>query len=330
MIYKKDPIQVAFACDRNYVMPLTVALCSAAANCDRARSLVFNIFQNGISPSVREKVEGSLRRIEFPDAYINWLEAPIEHVASFKMVKEWLTPSAFVRLLIPDLLPIDIEKVLYLDCDIVVNDDLGELWDMDMDNKSLLAARDTIGWVGNPNGGLSNYRELGIPGDAKYFNSGVLVINARKWREHATSQRLLNYLRNNQEIIKYEDQEVLNAVLFDDWGELEFRWNWQIIWRGVRIGTHTMDWTPERKRKSIIHFITGEKPWLPGCDYEERRHFFEYLDRTEWAGWRVPWMKEIQCRSIRPFHDARNAAGRLRQRLRRNSPGYTDEHRSLP
>lgn len=312
-----NSIQVAFACDANYVIPLTVAMCSTAANCDPARRLVFNVFQNGIGSTVRDKVERSLNRIGFPNAHLNWLEAPIEHVANFKIVNKWLSPSALVRLLIPNLLPPEVEKVLYLDCDVVVNDDLGELWDMDMEDKSLLAARDTIGWVGNPDGGVSNYRELGIPDDAKYFNSGVLLINAKKWRERGTSQRLLSYLRNHQAIIRYEDQEVLNAVLFDDWGELEFRWNYQIIWRGVRIGTHKMAWVPERTTKSIVHFITGEKPWLPGCDYEERKYYFEYLDRTEWAGWRVPVWREVYGRAIRRFADARNSAGRLRQLLKR-------------
>jgi len=310
-----NSIQVVLACDANYVMPLAVAMCSAATNCDRSRNLTFNVFQDGIDSALREKVERSLRQTGFPNARINWMKAPIERVANVKMVNKWLTPMTLVRLLIPDLLPPEVQRVIYLDCDLVVNDDLGHLWDMDIGGKSLLAARDTIGWVGNPDGGVSNYRELGIPGDAKYFNAGVLMVNLRKWRERGTSERLLSYLKNHQAIIKYEDQEVLNAVLFDDWGELDFRWNWQIIWRGVRIGTHKAAWAPERTRKSIIHFITGEKPWLPGCDYEEKEYFFQYLDRTEWAGWRVPWYREVYFRSLRPFSDARNALGRLRRRL---------------
>ena len=315
ILNSNEAIQVAFACDVNYVIPLTVAMCSVATNCDSSRHLVFNVFQEGIGLGLRQKVDLSLKRTGSTTAHINWLEAPIERVKSFPIVNRWLTPVALVRLLIPDLLPLEVNKVLYLDCDLVVNDDLSELWDMDVGGKSLLAARDTIGWVDNPDGGLSNYGELGIPGDSKYFNSGVLLLNVKKWRERGTSEQLLRYMRDYQAIIRYEDQEVLNAVLFDDWGELEFRWNWQIIWRGVRIGTHKMAWVPERSRKSIIHFITSEKPWLPGCDYEEKKYFFEYLDRTEWAGWRVPWYREVYFRALRPFSDARNTLGRLRRKF---------------
>lgn len=311
----KDMIHVVLAADSNYAMPLAVAMCSAAANCNQSRRLVFHVVQSEFDPHLRAKLERSVARTAFPNARVIWIEAPLERVANVKIVNKWLTAMTLVRLVLPELLPSEVHKVLYLDCDVVVNEDLGELWDMDIGEKSLFAARDTIGSVGNPDGGLSNYRELGIPGDAKYFNAGVLLLNLKKWRERGTSEQLLRYMRDHQAILRYEDQEVLNAVLFDDWGELEFRWNWQIVWRGVRIGTHKMAWAPERGRKSIIHFITGEKPWLPGCDYEEKKYFFHYLDQTEWAGWRVPWYRELYCRSVRPLGDARNALGRLRRKL---------------
>jgi lipopolysaccharide biosynthesis glycosyltransferase len=76
-----------------------------------------------------------------------------------------------------------------------------------------------------------------------------------------------------------------------------------------------MGWLPGTTRKSIVHFITAEKPWLPGCDYEEKKYFFEYLDRTAWAGQRVPWLKEIYGRSRRALTDVRNALGMVRRRV---------------
>jgi lipopolysaccharide biosynthesis glycosyltransferase len=315
----KDTIQVVLCCDANYVMPLTVAICSAAKNCDSSRSLVFNVFQHGINSELRRRVEISLKRTGSAHAYINWLEAPLGRLPKMKIVNKWLTAMAWLRLLIPDLLPLEVKKALYFDCDVVVEDDLSGLWDLDIGEKSLLAVRDTIGCVSNPDGGLCNYRELGIPGDAKYFNSGVLLLNLERWRARETSGHLVSYMMRYRDIIRYEDQEVLNAVLFDDWGELEFRWNWQIVWRGVRIGTHKEGWVPDRERKSIVHFITSEKPWVPGCECAEKELFFKYLDRTEWAGWRVPWYKEIYRRGSLPLEDARNALGRFRRKLFRTA-----------
>ena len=308
-----DPIHVVLAADANYTMPLAVTICSAVANCGRNREMVFHVFEKDIDPSLRKKVEISVTRAGSCAAEINWLAAPMHRFNDLRVTHHWITPLTFVRLLVPELLPTEVDKAIYMDCDAVVVDDLSKLWDTDVDGKSLFAARDLIGWVSDPNAGICNYRELGIPEKSKYFNAGILLVNLKKWRRQDTSQRLLNYLKNYRDIIRASDQEALNAVLFDDWGELDFRWNWQIIPRYYRIGTHKMGWSPPPSRKSIIHFHSEEKPWLPGCDYDEKKVFFEYLDRTEWAGWRVPLYMEVYGRTVRPLNDARNALGRLRR-----------------
>jgi len=310
-----DAIQVAFAADANYVMPLTVAICSAALNCNRQRRLEFSVIEKGIGPDLRTKVESSLARTGFPHASIRWLQAG-DQIGNLKIAHHYLTSLTYGKLLIPTLLSEEVEKAIYLDCDLVVNGDLGELWDTDLRDKSLLAVRDRIGFVDAP-GGISNYRELGIAAGAKYFNAGVLVINLAKWRQEATDERVFSYMRLHRDIIKMEDQEGLNAVLFDDWDELDFRWNWQIPWRGYRRGRNPMPWLPaETGQRRIVHFTSSEKPWLPGCDYEEKKCFFEYLDRTEWVGWRVSPLNEIVSRTKRAIDDARDFLGRLRSSRR--------------
>lgn len=257
-------------------------------------------------------VESSLAKVGFPDARIKWIVAPVDLIDDLKLDKPYLSAMAYARVLLPYLIPGDVSKVLYLDSDLVVRDDLAELWDTDLGDKALFAVRDRIASVSAPRG-LANYRELGIPHDAKYFNSGLLLVSLARWRERKISERIFSYLRTNRAIIKMEDQEGLNAVLFDDWGELPFRWNWQIPWRLHRSGKKKMEWVPDESTKSIIHFTTAEKPWLPACDVEEKQYFFWYLDRTEWAGWRVSFFKEIYARFWRIIEDARTAAGAFRQ-----------------
>ncbi len=307
-------IHIVFAADANYAMPLTVAICSVATNCDKKDGLVFHVIQSDIGPDLRAKVEVSLERVGFPNARINWLDAPLDRISNFKLGHRHTTCLTFARLLIQELLSPEIEKAIYLDCDLVVNDDIGELWNSSLDGKSLCAVRDSIGVV-SEEGGIANYQELGIPADAPYFNAGVLLLNLKKWREHGLCARVLTYLHTHREIIKLADQEALNAILWDDWGELNYRWNWQIVWRRIRLGKEEMCWKPETTAKSIVHFIHAEKPWLPGCDYEEKRYFFDYLDRTAWAGFRVPWWKEVYGRSERALREARNSLGMLRRRI---------------
>jgi lipopolysaccharide biosynthesis glycosyltransferase len=314
--FEENAIQVALASDRNYVLPLSVAICSAAANSDRRRPIVFHVIQNGIEPQLRARVERSLENCGFPDARIHWISIELHHLADLKVANAYLNVLAYARLLIPDLLPSNVTKVLYLDSDVVVRGDLAELWDMELGPKALLAVRDLIAWVGAPRG-IATYRELGIPAEANYFNSGVLLMNLKKWREEHVSSRVFDYVRNNRATIQMEDQEGLNAILFDDWGELAFRWNWQIPWRTFRLGRKTMPWKPDDETKNIIHFTTEEKPWLPGCDVKEKRDFFYYLDKTDWAGWRVPLAREIQGRLLRVLDDFRAVAGSVRRRTLR-------------
>jgi lipopolysaccharide biosynthesis glycosyltransferase len=311
MTSSSDTIHVALASDAKYAMPLTVAICSAATNCDRRRRLMFYIIHNDIPSVLQKKIERSLAATGFPEARIHWIPIEAEQQFVDLPLERYFTPMIYARLLIPFLLPPDLDKALYLDCDLVVVGDLAEVWDFDFDGKALLAVRDRIGTVGGL-GGLKNHRELGIPPSAKFFNSGVLLINMRKWRSEKISQSVFDYLRRHSALGQL-DQEGLNAVLFDDWKELPFRWNWQVPWRMYRLEKRTMQWLPDDNVKHVIHFTTAEKPWLPGCDVEEKQSFFEYLDRTEWAGWRVPVLYEVLGRSRRFIDDVRTLMGALRR-----------------
>ena len=309
-----DTIHVALASDCNYVIPLSVAICSAATNCDKRRPIVFHVIQNGIERQLRERVERSLENCRFPDARLQWISIPLDHVAGLPIANSYLSALTYARLLIPDLLPGDVTKVLYLDADVVVTGNLAELWDTEIGSRAVFAVRDLIAFVGAPRG-IAMYRQLGIPADSKYFNAGVLLMNLTKWRDERISARVFDYMRRNRATLQMEDQEGLNAILFDDWGELPFRWNWQIPWRMVRLGRRSMPWTPNEATKNIIHYTSAEKPWLPGCDIKEKQEFFEYLDRTDWAGWRVPLGYEITARSLRVLDNLRALIGSAQRRI---------------
>ena len=297
-------------------MPLTVAMCSTALNFDSSRSLFFYVIHSGISSGIRRKIETSLVKTGCANAHILWIDAPLERVTNFRIVNKYLSALTYMKILLPEILPSDLDKVLYLDCDIVVNADLSELWDVKFGGKAVLAVRDRIAWVGAL-GGLGNYRELNISPVAKYFNSGVLYLDLAVWREKEICERICAYVRSHRTTLRMEDQEALNAVLHDDWGELPFKWNWQVPWRWYRNGRRKMRWVPEASAKNTIHFTTAEKPWLPGCDAEEKAYFFRYLDRTDWSGWRVPISKEVYARFIRAIGDVRSILGDFRRKLTR-------------
>lgn len=293
-------IEVVLASDVNYVMPMSVVLASAAMNCSEDRLLKIHIIEKGYSESLKERVKESLNQVRPSNLQLHWYPVSLEGLSDLPIVQSHLSLMTYSRLLLPQLLPKTVRLALYLDCDVLVEGDLSELWDEHKPQKALGAVRDRIGSVGSL-GGLSNFQELRISPDTPYFNAGVLFINVEAWREEAIGNRVFDYLRKYNSILQFEDQEALNAVLYDSWTELPQRWNQQIVPRYFRRGSDVA--LPNLIENGIIHFITSEKPWIPGCEYSERRRFYEYLDRTDWRGWRTKTHHEIYVRSKRALGD---------------------------
>jgi lipopolysaccharide biosynthesis glycosyltransferase len=308
-----DSLYVVFAADANYAMPLAVALCSAAKNCSSARMIAFYILESGFTDALKKRVERSLSIVRSDAVSIHWKTVSAKDLAGYKLAHGYTSAMTFARLLIPDLLPIEATKAIYLDSDVVVLGDLCQLWDQHIGSHAILAARDTTATVSEPTG-IANYEELGIPADNHYFNAGVLVLNITRWRELNLAAHLFNYLDHYRNIIQLADQEALNAVLWNDWRELDYAWNWQIEWRDYRLGRAMPSWNPPASPRHIVHFITAEKPWRPGCDYPEKRFFYDYLQETDWAGWRLSALDEISGRTRRSLLEVRKRIGIWRRR----------------
>jgi lipopolysaccharide biosynthesis glycosyltransferase len=306
------PIQIVFAADANYAMPLSVAICSAARSCDASQRIIFTVLHDNFDSDLQRRVQASLASTGRSSATINWIQTAADSLSQLTIANGYLTQMTYARLLIPQVLGIDVSRALYLDCDIVVLEDISALWETNLDDKVIGAVKDHIGTVSSPRG-LLNYRELGMSPGAKYFNAGVLLIDLDKWRLNKISERAFNYVHSYRDVIQMEDQEALNAVLYGAWKELPIQWNWQIEYKKQRERTLPSTERAVAEKRNIVHFTTAEKPWRPGCDYEERHLFFEQLDRTEWAGWRVPLTKELSARVRRGIQDFRDTCGRLRR-----------------
>ncbi len=180
----------------------------------------------------------------------------------------------YYRLLIPDLLPVDIKKVLYFDSDLLVLKPLDELWMIDIDHYYLAAVQNIID--------DSHRKKLGLSINSKYFNSGVMLLNLEKWRIDNLSEKVINYIKNNPEKIENVDQDGLNAILNGEWFELPLKWNVQSY--------HFL--TDEGKIRyadcisdpAIIHFTgNGTKPWQNQS--EPHPYLVEYIyfrNKTPW------------------------------------------------
>jgi lipopolysaccharide biosynthesis glycosyltransferase len=301
-VLKNEPIAIVCAADDNYAMPLAVSVRSALVNIKNERQVVVFIIDGGIKPHNKRKICQSFAgRCE-----VKWLTVPDELLSRMKMISssdtgkltgaEYVSITSYYRLFISEILPTQFNKVIYLDSDIVVSGDVSNLWEIDIKDNYLLAVQDHevfCPYVSSPNG-LLNWKELGFASDSKYFNAGVLVLNLEKWRSDDMCTKALDYLAKNRQYIRWHDQDILNAIVKGQWGELDRRWN-------------KMD--PQRltsedvENAYIIHFTSMAKPWSTLEQYAPRDLFYHYLDLTAWSGYRLTLWRRLWRRLKREVNN---------------------------
>lgn len=210
--------------------------------------------------------------------------------------------STFYRLFAADWLPKDIEKIIYMDCDLIVTGNLKFLWEEGMDeNISLCATHDFVR--------INDYHRLKIcKKDHTYFNAGVLLINLVYWRNHSVGQQCVDYICTYPERILIADQEALNAVSVGKVKYLHPKYNTMSFYfakeeyLSVRVWYDDMKAIQEAIKSPVIIHFAGEKPWFKGDYLPYRDEWMKYLAMTEWrnikikykGGWKGRWKSFCQ------------------------------------
>lgn len=286
-------IKVVCASDNNYAMPLGVMLYSLLKHLNKNSTVEVFVIDGGISNKNKTKILKSLAFAQ-DKLKIHWLNPQNSHL--FSQIKNaktshHITLAAYYRLLVSDLLPSNINKIIYLDIDLLLQNDLSHLWSIDVSNHCIAAIQDMGLPYVSSNYGLKIYSELNIPPKTKYFNSGVIVINLTLWRNQKISQQVVDFLSKYSEKIRWHDQDALNAVLAEKWLEVDPRWNqipyiltlksWQespfseVVFNQVINDPY------------IIHYATENKPWKYRVTPRPNDAlYFKYLDETIWKKWR--------------------------------------------
>jgi lipopolysaccharide biosynthesis glycosyltransferase len=278
-------VHVAAGCDENYALPLAVMLASIQANLGSEVTVVAHVLQSGLQPATRQRIAASVdsRRVE-----IDWIPVEPQQLAiAAGTLRSFDTVSlaSYHRLLLPTLLPATLDRVIYLDCDLVVLHDLWDLWRTDVSGHCLGAVRELLEqarYAASPSG-VRLYRELGLRPDLELFNAGVMLINLARWRQRLLAPRAFHYLREAGTELRWHDQEALNVVVAGDWLPLDVRWN--VTLHAYREETDAaLRALVEQPR--VVHYNASVKPWQPHYRLSQRELFFRYADATQWSGWR--------------------------------------------
>lgn len=184
----------------------------------------------------------------------------------------------YYRLLLPNIIDKKIDKLIYFDCDTLIRGSIKELWDFPIDNYALAAVEDVL----SPIAGM--IEQLGYDSKYRYFNSGVLLINLEYWRDHDISNKCIKFLNENSALVFHPDQDALNAVLFDKWQHLPYKFNFLTSYQKLYFKKEQMQYDFERKGNNypiVVHF-TGTKPWSSKCRSIFKLEYHEYSKCSPW------------------------------------------------
>lgn len=170
----------------------------------------------------------------------------------------WVSKPTYYRLLASDILPKEIQKVIYLDCDIAVVGDIKPLWNVDLSGKAIAGVMDCDE--------EKNRTRMGNPLQSTYVNAGVALYNLGYWRENHLSDLFFAYIRENEAKLLLMDQDVVNGVLHNKMRLVPERYNFQVAffaktyWKSYS-ETFQRTLLSENKAAAIVHYVGGIKPW---------------------------------------------------------------------
>ncbi len=266
-----EKIRILIGADDRYAMPMTVAAHSALYHLAQDREVELHVLDGGISSENRRRSKEILRQAH-PLVEIHWRNAQLDDFQDINV--GIFSKSSMIRLQVTQLFSIDVERVLYIDSDVVINDDVSQLWQFPLEKFPVWAVND--GPPGSFKVNITDkFPEVKAHDDALYFNSGVLLFNLPEWRTQRISEKTLYFLNQHSHKLSFPDQDALNAVVAGNWGHLPRRWNMQVYRINQPFG-------PDAKEKGIIHYTTF-KPWEREFTLRHKITFFRAFLRCRWS-----------------------------------------------
>lgn len=269
-------IPIFFATNNDYCAYLAVTLQSIKEHISNDAIYDIYILYNKIDTNkikLVEKMADDNFKITFMDVSES-LEGKHYYggpAASTKHISE----ETFYRMLIAQMMP-QFDKVLYLDCDIVVLDDLKKLYEMDIQDKTLGAVYSVEFWNDEGSGTLPSNEEH------EWFNAGILIIDLNRYRKMNIAKKCDDIM--STQIFTTVDQDVLRLACYKDVTYLPYEWN--VMWHHLHNGgggitvVNAKAYKNAVEKPRIIHYSSGIKPWkLPEAELAD--FFWKYARRTD-------------------------------------------------
>ena len=259
-------IPIVFSTDDNYIAYLDVAIASLIANASPDYAYRLIVLNTGLRPENVAKVKQNERpgvAIDFVDISKN-----VENIKSCLKNVYHFSVATYYRLFIASLFP-RYDKIIYLDCDLVVLGDVSALYCVDLGDNILGAAPEQFV---QSTAAFRRYadRALGLCPD-DYVNAGVLLINLKAFRENRIEEKFIKLITEHQFDLLDPDQAYLNYLCRGKIHVLPNGWNKEPMP------------LPCEGKKEIVHYALYKKPWQYD-DVIDGEYFWHYAERSPFHG----------------------------------------------
>lgn len=282
-------LNVAYHCSDLFAPVLGVSLVSLFENNKGMEEINVYIFENPFSQDNKIKLNELASQYNRSIYYLPMPDVNAEQRLGLKSVKKVWFFNSYVRLFLSDYLPKHVEKVLYLDSDVIIVDDLTELINTDLHGCCAAGVVDTCAEV--------YYPIYGLDSKARYCNSGVILEDLTLWRTLNIGERIREYVKANGGYVFYMDQTTFNAVLQKEIFILHPRYNcysriMTLSYKEILRERKPFNYYPEstineaKQSPAILHmtttFLSNNRPWVEGSNHVMATLYRHYKLLTPW------------------------------------------------
>jgi len=262
---------IVMATDDNYALYCAVALQSIAENAAPTQYYDVVILEDALSDEVKAFLTNIFQKNDTVSLRFYNVRALVEPYAPMFFVRSNFTIATYYRLFIVTIFS-QYERALYLDCDIVIDNDISDIFAMDFKGNLSAAVKDFI-LVKDRR--FVEYLKNGLKFSdcTRYFNAGVMLFNIAGLKEYGFLERCFEFLRANN-APRHQDQDVLNFVFQGKTLYLDKKWNYFAA-------PKPFDAEPCKPADApcIIHFIGSKKPWT-ALQTPISERFWHYAEKT--------------------------------------------------
>lgn len=281
-----DKINIVLATDKNYAQHAAVTITSILCNTTQQSNILFYIIDDNIDDDNKTKLQDTVKQFNSNIIFVKIPENSLNQV----FVSGGITRAAYFRLAIPNILPKTVNKVIYLDCDLIVLDDIVNLWNLDMCQKPVAATED-FGILSSTSKCREKEINLNWKKEYSYFNSGVLLIDVMLWRKNNYASQLIELVQTHK--FRHHDQDALNYLFMNNWTSLPLCWNvippvFNMNLSIIKNKIMRQNALKALNNISIIHYAGGYKPWEYKIYKGFNEGYYEYLGKTEYKNAKMP------------------------------------------